>query len=126
MRRWIHLLEILVCSCLLSPIQAESAVGQGGEITGLITAPDGSGLPGARISSPPRGMSPCGRTDLEDLQRRVAPRWPHYPDGVKLSSLTYIKGTVSHSQLLRMILASGLSSIEAYDWPWKHMENLET
>lgn len=50
MRRWIHLLEILVCSCLLSPIQAESAVGQGGEITGLITAPDGSGLPGARIS----------------------------------------------------------------------------
>ena len=45
-----HSLEILLCCCLSGIIPLAHAAPKTGEITGLITAPDGSGLPGARIS----------------------------------------------------------------------------
>jgi iron complex outermembrane recepter protein len=47
--RWAHSVGIFLCSCLLSTIPPAHAGPQTGEITGLITAPDGSGLPGTRI-----------------------------------------------------------------------------
>jgi iron complex outermembrane receptor protein len=50
MKGWIHTLELLLFFCFLSTIRPAHAGPQTGEITGLISAPDGSGLPGARIT----------------------------------------------------------------------------
>ena len=50
MKRRIHPLEILWCCLLLNPLAAARALPEAGEIVGMVTAPDGSGLPGARIS----------------------------------------------------------------------------
>ncbi len=49
MKGWNHSLEILLC-CLLGFVTSAPAAPKSGEIAGIITAPDGSGLPGTRIS----------------------------------------------------------------------------
>src|SRR5512135_3434850 len=49
MKGWNHSLEMLLC-CLSGFVALAPAAPKSGEIAGIITAPDGSGLPGTRIS----------------------------------------------------------------------------